>query len=161
MQSSLGERREEKVRARQAPDHGPFRPRRDSCRKKSGRRTVESSGSSSSEFVESTVSETATRQDAVDLRHTERKTASLFRALTFYGRDAFAQISKDMFPQDSRHRSLNPSGSRWWEKTASCRPECLMFFFCSFIRTESSRSKIGIQSHSVSDSADFLFESAC
>lgn len=161
MQSSLGERREEQIRPRQAPDNRPLRPRSDPCREKCGRRAVNRSGSAASKFMKCSDGQAATRQDAIDLADTERKAARFLHALSLYGRDTFAQISKDLISQDSRHRSRNPFRSRWLEMTTSCRLECLMFSFCSFVRAESSRSILGISSHSVSVSADFPFESAC
>lgn len=84
--------------------------------------------------------QTATRKDRVDLGNPERQTARLLRALALDGGDAFTQISKDSIA-DSRHRSRNPSGLRWLGITTSCRLECLMFLFCSFMEAVSSRSE--------------------
>lgn len=81
--------------------------------------------------------QTATWKNVVDLGYPERQTACLLRALALNRGDAFAQIRKDLIA-GSRHRSQNPFGSRGWKNAASCRPECLMFLFCSFIRAESS-----------------------
>lgn len=161
MKSSLGERREEQIGPRQTPHDRPLRPRGDPGREKSGRRAINRPGSTSSAFMKSTMSETAPWQDVVDLRHSKRKTACLLHAISLDRGDAFAQISKDLISQDSRHRSRNPFRLRGVDWRGLMPPKTLMFLFCSFMRTESRRSKIGIQSHSVSDSADFLFESAC
>jgi len=137
MQADLSQRWEEEIRPRQTPYDRPLRPSGDPRGEQCCGRPIDSAGSPACEFMESSVRQTATWENLVDLGYPERQTACLLPALALDRGDAFAQISKDL-SADSRHQSRNPSGSRGFELTTSCRLECLMFLFCSFIRAESS-----------------------
>lgn len=155
MQADLSQRWEEEIRPRQTPYDRPLRPSGDPGGEQGCCRAVDSAGPPTCKFMESSVRQTAARKNVVDLGNPEWKTATPLHALTRDGRDALTQISKDLIA-DSRHRSRNPIGSRCLYMTTSCRPECFMFFFCSYIRAESSRSKLGISSHQLPISQIFF-----
>lgn len=112
VQPHLRQRRKKQVRPRQAPDHRSLGSGRNPGCKQCGRGTIHRSRTATRKLVQSPVGQSATGKNGVDLRDPERKTARFLRALPFDGRDALAQISKDL-SADSRHRSRIPSGSRW------------------------------------------------
>ena len=104
MKASLGERGKEQIRAREAPDDRPLRTSGNPGGKKCCGCTIDGSGTTTREFVECSMGQTAARKDRVDLLDTECKTARLLRALPLNGRDTFAQISEHLIA-DSRHWS--------------------------------------------------------
>jgi hypothetical protein len=82
MQASLSESRKKQIRTRQAPDDLPFRSSGDPSREQRCGRSVDRSGSSTCEFMESTMSKTAFREDSIYLGYSEWQTVRLPYALS-------------------------------------------------------------------------------
>ena len=89
----------------------PSRPGGYSRSEQGRRRSVYRTRSTTCEFVQGAVGETAARQDGIDLGHAERQTDPPLRRAALKRGDTLAQISQYMHA-GSRHRSRNPSGSR-------------------------------------------------
>jgi hypothetical protein len=120
MEANLRERREEQVRARQAPDDMSFRPSGYSRCKQRCSRAIDGTGSATGEFVQRAISETASGENGVHLGHSERQAASHLRAVALDRGDALAQISKDSIA-NSRHRARESFRFALIKVTASCR----------------------------------------